>query len=509
MNQDLILDIEAIDTIRNIIDTYNYRKIMAIPTVKNSFYFADDIKNLLNFFKDEPYNRIYFYTVAPSFYEYIQKIKDKDLSVMYRLFFKNVSIPAKEAIELFDDKTLTMLLEKSLLNIEEDYIHSLIKLIPYGNFYFITTTPFFKDVRGRVYMGGDSFLLADNVTYTFRGKHFKKALDVCTGSGIQALNMSRFSDSVTGLDINPAAVDFACKNAILNKKSNVNFILSDLYENVSDKYDLIVSNTPYCHMPEDFKHCLPAYGGKLGMEIPLKIVEGFKEYLADDGMGFVCLTSPVMNGKDLLIDELETMFSSEKFHIKLTTIQYCMSLGLADFHKECGIEYFKFYHILFEKGKKYSLEITDLSLSQKISYSYLVRVNKMLCKYYNMMDIHKDRMLSRAEKEKAKGNKEKAVEIYKRILRERPESLKAHMELGTLYMEMGLYDKAEDLFKTTLKLYPEFIDGYCRLGYFYLSGGNREKAKDHFSRALELAVKHKEGEMEKELTTVLKKLKLL
>ena len=506
MAHNINLDTEAIDTVRNIIENCSYKRIISIPAVKNNFFPVNDIDNMMNFFRGGNSNRLYSYSIFPQLYEYLHGLKDKGLCIIYKLFFKNVYVSEKDVKKVLNETNLTVMLEKNLLKKDGGNIYSLIKITPYNEFFFITTGSYFKDVNKRVYMGGDSFLLADDINDIFSGGRFRRSLDVCTGSGIQAINISRFSDSVTALDLNPNALSFAEKNLILNKKNNVEFVLSDLYENISQKYDLIVSNTPYCFVPDDFSHWLPAYGGKLGMEIPLKIVEGFKDYLHDGGMGFACLASPVMDGRDMLIEELEKLFSSENFAIEARTIQYCITPVLAEFYKKNNIEYFKFYHILFKKGAPYSLKIKDLSPAEKIAYKYIVAANKVEGYYNKQLDRYKNRLFSLAEKEKARGNIKEAINIYSKILRDRPDSLKAHLELGKLYEKVGDFHKAEELFKITLSLYPEFTDGHCYLAYFYLSRKRLKEGKKHFLKAFSLAKQNNFTEMEDELKIIIEKL---
>ncbi|NLY20003.1 MAG: peptide chain release factor N(5)-glutamine methyltransferase [Tissierellia bacterium] len=76
-------------------------------------------------------------------------------------------------------------------------------------------------------------------------------LEIGVGSGIISLTLgNEFKDSkVTGVDISDYALKLANKNKENLKIDNVRFIKSNLYENVVDKYDIIVSNPPY--IPSD------------------------------------------------------------------------------------------------------------------------------------------------------------------------------------------------------------------------------------------------------------------
>ena len=74
----------------------------------------------------------------------------------------------------------------------------------------------------------------------------KRILDLCTGSGCIAVSLAKYikDSTVDAVDICEKAIAVARNNAISNGV-DVNFICSDLFENVCDKYDMIVSNPPY------------------------------------------------------------------------------------------------------------------------------------------------------------------------------------------------------------------------------------------------------------------------
>lgn len=87
-------------------------------------------------------------------------------------------------------------------------------------------------------------------TYNYIKKYFNKdnikILDIGTGSGCIAITLNKLLNScdITGIDISSEALEVAKENNISNN-TNVKFIESDIFSNVSDKYDVIISNPPY------------------------------------------------------------------------------------------------------------------------------------------------------------------------------------------------------------------------------------------------------------------------
>ena len=73
-----------------------------------------------------------------------------------------------------------------------------------------------------------------------------KVLDLCTGSGCIAVSIDRMclNADVTAADISEKALNVAGENNMRNK-GRVTFVQSDLFENIYESYDVIVSNPPY------------------------------------------------------------------------------------------------------------------------------------------------------------------------------------------------------------------------------------------------------------------------
>ncbi|MFF2958601.1 methyltransferase [Streptomyces sp. NPDC057963] len=76
------------------------------------------------------------------------------------------------------------------------------------------------------------------------------ALDVGTGSGIQALHASQHATRVTATDLNPRALDFTRLTLALSGVPAADLRQGSLYEPVgTETYDLIVSNPPFVISP--------------------------------------------------------------------------------------------------------------------------------------------------------------------------------------------------------------------------------------------------------------------
>ncbi|WP_258083205.1 HemK2/MTQ2 family protein methyltransferase [Thermococcus thermotolerans] len=145
----------------------------------------------------------------------------------------------------------------------------------------------------------DTFLLAENLAI----REGDTALDVGTGTGLIALLMARKARFVLGVDINPLAVELARENAELNGIQNVEFRLSDLFENVSGKFDVITFNAPYLPGEPEEPIDLALVGGKTGREVLDRFIQEVPEYLKP--CGIVQIVQSSITGVDETLKQLE------------------------------------------------------------------------------------------------------------------------------------------------------------------------------------------------------------
>ncbi|MDD2523375.1 MAG: peptide chain release factor N(5)-glutamine methyltransferase [Endomicrobiia bacterium] len=147
-------------------------------------------------------------------------------------------------------------------------------------------------------------LLVEEVNNQIKINNYKEILDMCTGSGCIAISVAYEKDVlVTAADISKEAIDIAVGNSRINKvSSKIEFLISNMFDNIKDKkFDIIISNPPYITREEfktleeellfEPKNALVAEDD--GLFFYNKIAEKSKEYLNNNGIIVLELNSNI------------------------------------------------------------------------------------------------------------------------------------------------------------------------------------------------------------------------
>ncbi len=125
-----------------------------------------------------------------------------------------------------------------------------------------------------------------------------KILDLCTGSGIIAITLKKeleqVSVDVIASDISEEAIEVAKENA-QSHDATIKFIKSDIFNNIDNKFDIIVSNPPYIDRKDEvtmqdnvlkYDPHLALFAEEEGMYFYRKIIEQANDYLNENGVMF-------------------------------------------------------------------------------------------------------------------------------------------------------------------------------------------------------------------------------
>ena len=133
-----------------------------------------------------------------------------------------------------------------------------------------------------------SKLLVEN--YFKVGRKGVKVLDVGCGYGFIGITISKIMDSkVDMIDVNKRAIHLSNIN-IKNMNVNANAFLSDIYDSVNEKYDVIISNPPI----------------RAGKTVYMDIIMNAKNYLKDDGEFYFVMNKD--HGVKTVIEKIKNVY---------------------------------------------------------------------------------------------------------------------------------------------------------------------------------------------------------
>lgn len=151
--------------------------------------------------------------------------------------------------------------------------------------------PFYTDARALI-PRQDTELLVETAIQSIKERGYQTCLDLCTGSGCVGISVTKNAGiRVTCSDVSDEAISLARENMELNEVE-VKLIVSDLFDQLPFKYDLIVCNPPYLSREDmdslqrevSFEPRLALDGGADGLDFYRRIAREYRDHLNENGM---------------------------------------------------------------------------------------------------------------------------------------------------------------------------------------------------------------------------------
>lgn len=144
----------------------------------------------------------------------------------------------------------------------------------------------------KYYMGDDSIALMLRVMPRVDAT----VLDLCTGSGLQALHCAGFARHVTAVEKDNEIVALARVNVLLNRLQNrIEIHQGDLFDPVAGRrFDMVIANPPLLPFPSGLPDLSIGHGGNDGMRVAARIIQGLPDAMTPDGRAHIistCLTN--------------------------------------------------------------------------------------------------------------------------------------------------------------------------------------------------------------------------
>ena len=219
----------------------------------------------------------------------------KEIQILIRLFLYQTMVPHSEVADALGPEMLQTFFSLGLLGtgeFGENHLYASVLLYPVAGFHMASdraSNPDGSDfqppddtVFPAIYEGTLRFLQLLPVSPA------AEALDLCAGSGVGALVLSRTCDKAVSADLTERASQFARFNAALNGCNDVEVVSGDLYDAVAGRtFDRIVAHPPY--VPSVNTSKIWRDGGATGEALVRRVVEGVPSHLRPGGL--FCMVS--------------------------------------------------------------------------------------------------------------------------------------------------------------------------------------------------------------------------
>lgn len=219
----------------------------------------------------------------------LKENKIEDYSIKVKILISFITGIKKDVLINYEDV-------KILDNKLEMYIYNLNKIINGVPIQYITKKQefmgldFFVDENVLIPQPDTEILVEEVLKIS---KLFNKKiniLDLCTGSGAIAVSLAKYIKDVNiiATDISKNAIKIAEKNAIKNNvEDKIKFVVSDMFKNIENEFDIIVSNPPYIETKEIEKlskevknePIIALDGGNDGIKYYKIIADNYNKYL--------------------------------------------------------------------------------------------------------------------------------------------------------------------------------------------------------------------------------------
>jgi methylase of polypeptide subunit release factors len=209
-----------------------------------------------------------------------RRLPESPLGTVIRLLFLQLPAPERDAVAALGRDGVEALAATGLAELGEDVVPRA-RLVPIGDV-LLASDGFTRDADDApdyVATYTPTGRTCDLLTPRPRGD---RALDVGTGSGIQALLAARHSKHVVAVDVNPRALAYTTLNVALNGFDNVECRAGSFFEPAAgETFDLITCNAPFVVSPESRW----AYrdSGLRGDDVTANVVRDAAAHLAEGG----------------------------------------------------------------------------------------------------------------------------------------------------------------------------------------------------------------------------------
>jgi len=214
-----------------------------------------------------------------------RRLGDDDLAVLARLFLLGIDVAADRAGAALAPASLDQLEAAGFLaTAGAGRLRSPIRISPFEGLLLAHDPEVLDDPAEDIVTGLNS--AARTLASLTPRRPTRRALDLGTGCGVQALLAARHSERVVATDVNPRALAYTRLGAALNGFDQLETREGSFFDPLEgERFDLIASNPPYVISPDD--RLVYRDGGLERDEVSRIAIAGAAEHLEEGGLAMV------------------------------------------------------------------------------------------------------------------------------------------------------------------------------------------------------------------------------
>lgn len=280
----------------------------------------------------------YYVDPWPNFYEFGRRITrlPTNIQTLLSLCYLGKPVGRREAEQSLGRELVELLVEGGFLKSEGDRVSSAgLGVVPYQGSYLACSLPanYPTSVGSQpVYIGRDSYGLATALS-ALSGK---SGLDMCSGCGIQAIQLAKRMERVAAVEFLDEAAAIAEFNVALNNlDSKIEVRRGDMWSSIGGGFDCVVANPPFLPIPKGLDYPATTNGGVDGLQQLLRVFTGLKTHLNNGGT-FLMIGEAMGNSESpILVRHLHALVR-EGFQIDLVLISREIAIFIAYLLGEVG-----------------------------------------------------------------------------------------------------------------------------------------------------------------------------
>jgi SAM-dependent methyltransferase len=266
---------------------------------------------LLALGKELQAHQYHFTTITPSSHRRVNDRVSSSASSLEQMFGWNRAVRPKD----LPNQVVALLDDSGELEGERDLVRSKVRFSTLGEQLFVHSG-YPTNQPDAVFFGPDTYRFARWLRQSIAATQPRPAvllIDIgsgCGAGGFYAANILRACSNVEVIlaDINPKALRYGQVNARLNGIGGVRTALSDVFAQLDERADLIISNPPY--LVDKAARLYRHGGGELGFDLSLRIVEDGIDHLRPGGRLLLYTGTPIINGTDPFLDIVRARMKS-------------------------------------------------------------------------------------------------------------------------------------------------------------------------------------------------------